>query len=178
MESKHFEFNEEDIAEGKYDAWDLIQPLWFTVNIYEELEVYNKDLTAFTEAQRRFFALFWYDAEVCNGGHDQFLANSTGIVWKDALECMQMVGALKLADNFQKVIDMFGGKIPFDRGEREDMLELLHKDKSFDYFDEIDSFYYADENYMQLRQLMDDYAKNHASEFVVNGDYLYWDPPI
>lgn len=93
---------------------------------------------------------------------------------KDALECMQMVGASKLADNFQKVIDMFGGEIPFDRGEREDiLLDTLHKNQNFDIFDEIDDFYDADENYMQLRQLMNDYAKNHASEFVINGDYLY-----
>ena len=53
------------------------------------------------------------------------------------------------------------------------MLDILHKDQSFDVFDEINDFYYADGNYMQLMQLMDDYAKNHVSEFVINGDYLY-----
>ena len=170
MVSKHFEYSEKDISEGKYDAWELIQPLWYNVSIYDGLEVYNKDLRSFTEAQRRFLALFWYDSEVCNGGHDQFFSNSTGIVWKDAIECMQMIGASECADNFQKAVDMFGGKIPFDRAERNAMLDILYEDENFDDFHEIDSFYYEEEN---INQLMNEYAKNHASEFVVNGDYLY-----
>lgn len=170
MVSKHFEYSEKDISEGKYDAWELIQPLWYNVSIYDGLEVYNKDLKSFTEAQRRFLALFWYDSEVCNGGHDQFFSNSTGIVWKDAIECMQMIGASEYADNFQKAVDMFGGKVPFDRAERNAMLDILCEDENFDDFHEIDSFYYKEEN---INQLMNEYAKNHASEFVVNGDYLY-----
>ena len=167
---KHFDFSEEDIAEGKYDAWDLIQPLWYNVSIYDGLDVYNRDLKPFTDAQRKMLALFWYDSEVCNGGHDQFFSNSTGIVWKDAYEAMRLIGANKYADNFQKAINMFGGEVPFDRDERNDVLDKLYEDENFDDFNEIDRFYYNEDN---INQLMNDYVKSHALEFVVKGDFFY-----
>ena len=54
--------------------------------------------------------------------------NSTGIVWKDALEGMKMIGAVKYADNFQKAIHMFGETVPFDNDERNSIFdELLEK---------------------------------------------------
>ena len=172
MINKHFDFNEKDISEGKYSAWELIQPLWYTVSIYDGLDVYHQDLKPFSDAQRKILALFWYDSEVCNGGHDQFFSNSTGIVWKDAIECMQMIGADKFAENFQKAIDIFGGSIPFDREDRNTALEKLYEDEEFDGFDQIDMFYYDDEE-EDIDQLMNDYVKLHASDFVVKGDYLY-----
>ena len=167
---KYFDFSEEDIAEGKYDAWELIQPLWYNVSIYDGIEVYNRDLAPFSDAQRKILALFWYDSEVCNGGHDQFFSNSTGIVWKDAYEAMRMIGANLYADNFQKAIDMFGGEVPFDRDERNDVLDKLYEDEIFDDFNEIDMFYYGEEN---INQLMNEYVKAHASEFVIKGDFYY-----
>lgn len=169
--NKHFDFNEKDIAEGKYSAWQLIQPLWFNVNIYDSLDVYNQDLKPFSNAQRKILGLLWYEAEVCNGGHDQFFSNSTGIVWKDAIECMRMIGADKIADNFQKAVDMFGGSIPFDYDDRNIALEKLYEDKNFDGFEQIDKFYYTEND--NIYHLMKDYVKLHASEFVVNGNYRY-----
>lgn len=170
MVNKHFDFNEKDISEGKYDAWELIQPLWYTVSIYDGLDVYNQDLKPFSDAQRKILALFWYDSEVCNGGHDQFFFNSAGIVWKDAIECMRMIGADQYANNFQKAIDLFGGSIPFDRNERNTALEKLSENEEFDDFEQIDMFYYEEED---INQLMNDYVKLHASDFVVKGDYSY-----
>lgn len=169
--NKHFDFNEKDISGGKYDVWELIQPLWYNVSIYDGLDVYNRDLEPFSDAQRKMLALLWYDSEVCNGGHDQFFSNSTGIVWKDAIECMRMIGAVKYAENFQKAIDMFGGAVPFNRDERNDVLDKLYEEDGFDDFNQIDMFYYEEEN---MNQLMNDYVKLHASDFVVKGDYLYY----
>ena len=172
MINKHFDFNEKDISEGKYSAWELIQPLWYSVSIYDGLDVYNQNLKPFSDAQRKLLALFWYDSEVCNGGHDQFFFNSTGIVWKDAIEGMRMIGADQYADNFQKAVDMFGGSIPFDRGERIAAMDKLSENEEFDDFEEIDTFYYDDEC-MDIEQLMNDYVKLHAADFVVKGDYPY-----
>lgn len=167
---KHFEYTEKNISEGKYDAWDLIQPFWYNVSIYDGLEAYNNDLSGLTTAQRRFLALLWYDAEVCNGGHDQFFSNSTGIVWKDALEGMRMIGDDTDADNFQKAIDLFGGSIPFDRDERNKVLDTISERSDFDDFEEIDSSYFAGDGFDKL---MKEYILKHPSEFVVNGDYQY-----
>lgn len=163
------DFNEKDIADGKYDSWELIEPLWDNVSIYDGIDVYNKDLGRFTDSQRKIFALYWYDAEVKNGGHDQFFFNSTGIVWKDAYEGFKMIGAAQLADNFKKAIDMFGGEVPFDRSERQDALEELYENKDFDDFRKLDVFYYSFAE--DLSELIDAYVKKHASEFVIKGTF-------
>lgn len=150
----------------------VIQPLWYTVSIYDGLEVYNKDLQPFTKGQQRIFALNWYISEVCNGGHDQFFFNSTGRVWKDALECMRMIRADKKAYNFQLAIDMFGGSVPFDKEEHSDNLDELSENENFDGFEQIDTIYYEDES---MEKLMDEYVKNHPSEFVVDGEFDYYE---
>ena len=168
---KHFVFDENDIKNGKYTAWELIQPLWYNVNIYDGFDDYNKDLEQFTDAQRKIFALKWYEAEVCNGGHDQFFFNSTGIVWKDAIEGMYMIGADDLAHNFQKAIDKFEGNVPFEREQRWDILEQINEDGEVEAFDEIDEFYYKKDEKME--KLMNEYVKEHPSEFVVDGEYDY-----
>ena len=172
---KHFVFTKDEIAEGKYNSWDIIQPLWYNVSIYDGIDVYNKDLEHFTDGQRKIFALNWYASEVSNGGHDQFFFNSTGIVWKDAIEGMHMIGAEKIAENFQKAIDMFGGEVPFDRQERVNKLEQLSDNEDFEDFDDfeaIDDWYYDND---AMDDLMDEYVKNHPEEFVVDGEYDYYE---
>lgn len=167
----YFDYNEEDIAAGKYDSWDLIEPLWWNVNIYDGIDVYNNDLSHFTKSQRKVLALYWYDSEVNNGGHDQFFSNSTGIVWKDAYEGLKMIGATPLADNLKKAIDLFGGEIPFDRAERQNLLEKLYEEDDFDnVLEEIDEFYY-DFFEEDISEIINKFVKKNASEFVVNGTY-------
>lgn len=167
---KHFDYKEEDIAKGKYDAWDLILPFWNNVNIFEGLETYNKDTELLTDAQRRFIALQWYDSEVCNGGHDQFFRNSSGIVWKDALEGMKMIGDEKGADNLQKAVEIFGGSIPFDYFERRKALEKIYEIYGMKAFDEIDDEFIGGDLF---EKLMNEYLISHPNEFVVDGDYQY-----
>ena len=167
---KHFDYKEEDIAKGKYDAWNLILPFWDNVNIFEGLETYNKDTELLTDAQRRFIALQWYDSEVCNGGHDQFFRNSSGIVWKDALEGMKMIGDEKGADNLQKAVEIFGGSIPFDYFERRKALEKIYENYGMKAFDEIDDEFIGGDLF---EKLMNEYVISHPNEFVVKGDYQY-----
>ncbi len=168
MVKKYYEFKKEDIENGKYSAWKLIEPLWWDVSIYDGIDKYNEDMKSFTDAQRKVFALFWYDSEVCNGGHDQFLFNSTGIVWKDALEGFKMIGADEYAANFQKLIDILGGSIPYDRKERNELMDKFYEkndDEKNDILGDIDDFYYE----LDLEEILDEYVKKHASEFVING---------
>ncbi len=167
---KHFDYKEEDIAKGKYDAWDLILPFWYKVNVFEGLETYNKDTELLTDAQRRFIALQWYDSEVCNGGHDQFFRNSSGIVWKDALEGMKMIGDEKGADNLQKAVEIFGGSIPFDYFERRKVLEKIYEIYGMKAFDEIDDEFIGGDLF---EKLMNEYVISHPNDFVVKGDYQY-----
>lgn len=163
FKTKHYNITEAGIIGGKYDPMDLIEPLWWSVSIYDSYERYEEDLKPFTNSQRLVFAVMWYESEVCNGGHDQFLFNSTGIVWKDSLEGFELIGAEKCAENLRKVIEKCGGDIPFDRSNRQEMLDKLTNDA----FRENDSTFYEYED--SLEELIMNYAKANAWEFVFNG---------
>ncbi len=75
-----------DIEKITDDYFNICEPMWHTIDIYESYEQYLKSAEKFTTEQRYLFALNWYAAEVSNGGHHQFFFNSTGIVTNDTLE--------------------------------------------------------------------------------------------
>lgn len=84
MTKKHITINDSVIA--LRDPMTVIAPLWWTVNIYDSKDEYEKDLEPYSFHQRSVLAIMWYMGEVNNGGHYQFYTNSTGIVWEDAMD--------------------------------------------------------------------------------------------
>lgn len=170
---KKYDITEEDIIAGKYDPMDLIDPLWWAVSIYDGKEQYEADLARFTSTQRKIFAVNWLDSEVSNGGFDQFMFNSTGIVWEDALTGFRLIGANRCAEILERVIEKFGGSIPFDREERQEILEKLTADPDNE-GEYLDIFGDDDRNYFEVNEEIDglimDYAKTHADEFVFSGE--------
>lgn len=149
---------------------DIIDPMWWTINIYDSYENYIKSAKIFTLEQRYLFAITWYFSEVNNGGHHQFFDNSTGIVWEDALNGFRHFGMIQHATNLQKVVDYFGGVISFDREERWDMLEMFREkdeDAFFELLDKADKFIYKyDGEETELN-----YIKAHPEKFVFEGEY-------
>ena len=77
---KHINYTAEDFAAGKYEAWDLIRPMWLVYDIYKDRARYEETAAQFTPAQRRAHAWVYYNNKVFNGGHQQFLINSTGLI--------------------------------------------------------------------------------------------------
>ena len=152
------------------ESWDITEPMWWIINIYDSYEDYIKSAESFTLEQRYLLAINWYFAEINNGGHHQFFYNSTGIVWEDALNGFKHFGMNEFANNFQKVVDYCGGTIPFDREERWNMLESLEEKNEEGFFkvlDEADDFvfdYEGEENEIN-------YIKAHPEKFVFEGEY-------
>ena len=148
------------------DIWDVLDPVYWTIDIYGTYEDYLKSAESLTLEQRYLNAVSWYFMEVNNGGHFQFLDNSTGIVWEDALNGLRLFEMNELADNFQKVIDLFGGKIPFDREERWNAMEEL--DENFEEFlDEADKLVYKVYEYGGEYEIK--YIKAHPEKFLFDG---------
>lgn len=149
--------------DGYYE--ELIQPMDFDVNIYGSYEEYRKGMDKLSKPKQYLFAVSWFIAEVWNGGITQFFANSTGIVWKDALEGFQEMGLYHMKENFQEILDKIGVEPKFDRTERLNEFERLMPN--------IDDFYALDEISDKLYdQDKDDskiiirYIKEHAADFV------------
>ncbi|MCL2847420.1 MAG: DMP19 family protein [Firmicutes bacterium] len=159
---KHFLINDEFIKDKSNGSMEIIEPVWYSVSIYDGVEKYEKDLGAFSIPQRYVFAIEWYNAEVCNGGHDQFYGNSTGIVWEDVMNGLKTIGAKKHYDIIKKSIKKMGGNPSKDSEEREEKLEELEPD-----FEKLDmKFYELDE---ELDEKLQKYILDNAKDFYFDG---------
>lgn len=130
----------EDLAPTDFCV-ELIQPAWEIVNIYGTYEEYEETLKPYTIEQRYLLAMHWLGAEVANGGFQQFLSNSTAIVWKDAYKGYQAIGSEKLAYLIEELIKIYGRNIPFDREERVNILESF-SEKKLEEIDTLTDLYY------------------------------------
>jgi hypothetical protein len=151
--------SDEEIEKG--DIQDIIDPLWYSVSIYDGEERYNSDLSKFSIPQRYVFAIQWYITEVNNGGHDQFYFNSTGIVWKDALKGFEEIGHEQSYNILKESAERLGGSISLDRFKRQEQLEISEVD-----FEDLDSKFY---NILDIEEFILRYIKNHKSDFYFKG---------
>ncbi len=150
------------------EFWDILDPIYWTIDIYNSYEEYLKSAKNFTLEQRYLNAISWYFMEVNNGGHFQFLDNSTGIVWEDTLNGLHLFGMEELADNFKTVVDLFGGGIPFVREERWDAMDLMGEDFE-ELLDKADNVVYDLYDYDYTFEMK--YIKSHPEKFVFEGYY-------
>jgi hypothetical protein len=115
----------DDAVIDRKDPFEIIDPVWWTADIYEDERRYNQSLAGFSREQRYVFAVAWHLAEVNNGGHAQFYSNSTGIVWKDALAGYREIGLPAAASLLEESAALLGGNPSLDRETREKQLETL-----------------------------------------------------
>lgn len=142
----------------------VIDPLWYTVDIYQSEYIYEESLRPFTSNQRYVFAIQWYMAEVNNGGHAQFFTNSTGIVWKDALAGFEKTGMADYYLNLKKAVDLFSGGPSLDRDKRQEQFDKLGSDLgAFD-----DRFYELDKK-TPLEGLLMAFIKKYRKDFYFKG---------
>ena len=157
----------EDIQTAE-DSWDIIEPVYETVNIYNTYEDYLDSTKIFTLEQRYLLAIIWYFIEVNNGGHYQFFDNSTEIVWKDTLKGFELFGMKEHAANFKNLLAYFGGTISFDREERSELLAQMEEeygDAFYEKLDEADDFIYDyDGNENELS-----FIKKYPEKFIFHG---------
>jgi hypothetical protein len=154
------------------DPQAVIEPVWFSVSIYDGEEKYEEDLKQFTVPQRYVFAIQWYVAEVNNGGHDQFYFNSTGIVWEDALKGFEVIGVLKNVDIVKESVARMGGKPSKDRDKRNEQLEQAYgDDEDGDLFGDLDDLFYKSES--EMDELLNTYIKANTKDFLFSGEIVY-----
>lgn len=137
-ETVHVRVDDATITAG--DPWKVIDPVWWMANIYDGPDDYEMSLLQFSRSQRLVFALIWYQAEVNNGGHHQFYSNSTGIVWKDALEAFHCLDLPEFASILEQSASRFGGSPSLDHDERNQQLATFKPN-----FSDLDDRFYAAE---------------------------------
>jgi hypothetical protein len=121
---EHLTINDEVINKGDWSL--IIGPVWWAVNMDGEQE-YANSLRPFSREQRYIHAIAWYLADVNNGGHSQFYLNSTGIVWKDALEAFKEIGLEQLAEIIDKSVSRIGGNPSLDQAKRREQQRSINQ---------------------------------------------------
>lgn len=155
----------DDAVIDRGDPQEIIDPVWWTGNIYDGPAEYSKSLVSFTKEQRLIHAIIWYTAEVNNGGHDQFYSNSTGIVWKDALAGFREIGLAEAALVIEESAKRMGGNPSLDRSERQEQLDTLQPS-----FDDLDNRFYILNSESDLDAIMREYIARHREAFYFDGN--------
>jgi uncharacterized protein DUF4375 len=150
------------IAAGNLDA--VIHPVHWIATIYDGPAMYEKSLRQFTHPQRLIWALNWYIYEVENGGHKQFYSNSTGIVWRDAMEGFEAIGVPKGAEILAVSAQRLGGQPSLDRSERQEQLKAWDPD-----FEDLDEEFGELEEKVDLEEQMMAYVQSRPAEFHFSG---------
>ena len=140
------------------DFEDVVSEIYDTV--FEKCS-YGDAIEKLNEHERVFFVAQLLEQEVDNGGFDQFFYNSSGDYAGEVVDAFTKIGALKTAAICQKALAVFGGTVPTDRDEREELLDRLDcedvlgecDDAFYAYEDDLEALYYA--YIMKYREFFD-----------------------
>ena len=152
-------FTYEDLISGTVETYRILEPMHDLIDLSNGL-TYERTMERFSYPQRLIFAVDSYMAEVYNGGHDQFFFNSTGVVWKDALEGLEVIGAQEAAAILRRMIKRFEGGISDDADERRKMMDAL-EDGIFEEDDQ--AFYDMSDNIDELEKM---YIQQNANALI------------
>ncbi|MBN9644876.1 DUF4375 domain-containing protein [Corynebacterium mendelii] len=152
------------------DLWEVMEPMHFTGNFYADGALYERSLAEFTVFQRMLFAMNWMESEVCNGGFDQFLGNSTGMVWADAYAGFTAIGDRDTVDILDAVGTWYGGEPAKDRKARRQRLQQLRETDAHGLLEELDSRFYSDELLADREEKQRAWVKNNAGQFTFDGE--------
>ena len=133
--------SEEEVARGASSglvAWHGLEGFEERLWVLEK----EKGYAALKRPQQHYSAVLMFDAEVCNGGLEQYFLNSSGDQWRDALEGLKAMKGTKRAGILEKAVAKFGENgASTEREKRMDQLAaLIRKDE--DSFESLNDDYY------------------------------------
>lgn len=104
-------------------------------------------LTSFTVPQRYVMAIEDLEAEVNNGGFDQYFVNSAGDHTADCLAGLQAIGRMDVHAMLTEAMNVFpDGNVPSDRDKRLELLEKIweqeEETESSGSWNDLDNRYY------------------------------------
>ncbi len=161
-EKVHVQVNDNTIAAG--DPAVIISPVWWLATIYDGPVASEHRLQQFSHAQRLVWAVLWYLKETNNGGHRQFYSNSTGIVWRDAIEGFEAIGISRAASILRISAQRLGGSPALDREERNEQLIAVQPE-----FADLDEAFWAMQEKCYFTQVIMKFIRANPSDFYFSG---------
>jgi hypothetical protein len=109
----------------------LVKPIWNSVSIYENPEVFGKQFADAPVRARTLLAAHWCQSEVCNGGFHQFFWNPTGILAPEAADSFRAIGMPQTACLIDLGMKWFGEPYPRQRKDRRHKLDDVPGTRQF-----------------------------------------------
>lgn len=136
------------------------------IELFESIStkcMYGDEIEALNQYERVIYVTQDLEMEVNNGGFSQYFFNSSGNFSGEVVAAFTEISALKTAKICKKALSVYGGKLPADRDEREELLDELESDKIDKLLDKCDDafFEYAE----NLNQLYYEYIMRHKEYF-------------
>jgi hypothetical protein len=145
----------------------LVQTIYDNIETnFEEGEQYTLDkVNNLTKGQQAIFSVWWVEAEVNNGGFNQFFFNSSGQFGPMSEAGFELLNAAKFANLMRRANSIFAENKErleeYDDGTMESFSES-YKENPLNILDEE---FYELYNTESLNELRIDYIRNHLSEF-------------
>jgi len=81
----------------------------FLFSIVDEVQRKQRDsgFSGLTPREQVFYLVWALEAEVNNGGFDQFLLNSAGDYTSESVDALRQIGAIRMASLVQQAIEVF-----------------------------------------------------------------------
>lgn len=153
-----------DVVSGRAaSAADPSESLLFTVSEIVEQRAARVGYAGLTQPERTFYCIWWLEAEVNNGGFDQYFFNSAGDNAEDTVAALGRIGAHRSAGILKRAMAVFASGVPSrDRLARQTQLQAMGTDQR-EQFKALDAeFYKYSDN---LSELLARYAKAHEDHF-------------
>ena len=105
--------------------WSIVEPVFDEIDIYQGSEEFVRTFATVPRPAGLLFAAHFCQSEVCNGGFNQFFANSTGVLAPEAIEGFKAIGQDFVANLIQQACSLFGEPFPRERLLRQSKLEAI-----------------------------------------------------
>jgi hypothetical protein len=149
---------DQHVGEDTFEV--LLSPMaWGQINLGTPTS-YNKTKSRYSRPQQLLFAWDQYLREVSNGGHDQFLLNSSGLVFGDLQDLMATMGDQTGAQILDQVVRRLGAPPSSDHDQRGKQLA-----DSKARFDDLDQQFYQHDQAAFVRR----YVKLHQGDVYFTG---------
>jgi hypothetical protein len=161
----------DDVVIDKGDVHEIMDPVWWTMNIYDGEQKYLESVAQLSQGQRHLCAVMWYLAEVDNGGHDQFYWNPTGIVWEDALAGFTDLGIDEAVQILRESASRICGHPSLDKATRWAQMRSSSPE-----YDDLDIRLFKLVETIDVNEAMLQYIRRHRSAFYFDGKVRRYKP--
>jgi len=149
---------------------NLLQVVFDNLSLKEPND-YSKEyetVLSWNKSQQAIYMIWALEAEVNNGGYNQFYSNSSGQFYKHLPEALRLVGAYKFADLTQRANYIFEEENELITKYQDGTIEGFSKSYENNPLNDLDTEFYELYQTENLQQIQVVYIRKNKKDFIDN----------